>query len=395
MAGWLLLTWDGAGNQGPMIALAQRLAARGHRVVFAGYGGQRARFERAGFAFRELPRADAGYPAAPPPEGWLPALAGAVWACPAQAEDLDELLADGSYDGVVADCLMFGALARLETSGIPAAVLVHSAPGALCPPGEAMDGMLLPAVNALREGIGRPAIERLWDAWTPFPTLCATIPELDPLADEAPFDYVGPLFEEQAPSGWRAPWRADDPRPLVVAGFSTGLAWDQTSRIQRTLDAFADGAGPRLLVTTAMMDAAGLRVPENATVLPWLPHAEILPRAAAVVTHAGHGTVAAALAHGVPLVALPNPAADQPILAGRAAELGAGIALDGESAGPEEIAEAVRTVVEDPSYRAAALSLASGVAAERGPAAAVGRLERLLREAPPGRAGADRAARLS
>lgn len=380
MAGWLLLTWDGAGNQGPMVALAQQLAARGHRVVFAGYGGQRARFEGAGFEFRTLPRADAGYPTAPPPEGWLPALVGAVWACPAQAADVEELLADGSFDGVVADCLMFGALARLESSAVPAAVLVHSAPGALCPPGEAMDGMLLPAVNALREGIGRPALGRLWDAWTPFPTLCASIPELDPLADRSPFEYVGPMFEEQPPSGWRPPWRADDLRPLVVAGFSTGLAWDQISRIQRTLDAFADEAGPRLLITTGMMDAAGLRVPENATVLPWLPHAEVLPHAAAVVTHAGHGTAAAALAHGVPLVALPNPAADQPILARRAADLGAGIALDGEAAGPEEIAAAVRTVIGEPSYRAAALSLAGRIAAAPGPAGAAGRLERLLRK---------------
>ncbi|NKZ03594.1 glycosyltransferase [Actinomadura latina] len=377
MSGWLLLTWDGAGNQGPMIALAQHLAARGHKVTFAGYAGQRARFERAGFAFRPLPRADAGYPAAPPPEGWLPALVGAVWACPEQAADVEEALADGSYDGVVADCLMFGALARLETSEIPAAVLVHSAPGALCPPGQAMDQMLLPAVNALRGGAGRPALERLWDAWKPFPTLCASVRELDPLADQAPFDYVGPMFEEQPPSGWQPPWPADDPRPLVVAGFSTGLAWDQTSRIQRTLDAFAAG-GPRLLITTGMMDAAGLRVPENATVLAWLPHAEILPHAAAVVTHAGHGTVAAALAHGAPVVALPNPAADQPILAGRAAGLGAGIALDGEAADPGEIAAAVRTVIDDPSYRAAALSLAGRIAAAPGPAAAAGRLERLL-----------------
>lgn len=395
MSGWLLLSWDGAGNQGPMIALAQQLAARGHRVVFAGYGGQRARFERAGFEFRTLPRADAGYPAAPPPEGWLPALVDAVWACPAHAADIDEVLADGSYDGVVADCLMFGALARLETSAIPAAVLVHSAPGALCPPGQAMDGMLLPAVNALRAAAGRPALERLWDAWTSFPTLCASIPELDPLADQSPFEYVGPMFEEQAPSGWRAPWRADDLRPLVVAGFSTGLAWDQTSRIQRTLDAFADTAGLRLLITTGMMDAAGLRVPENATVLPWLPHAEILPHAAAIVTHAGHGTVAAALAHGVPLIALPNPAADQPILARRAVELGAGVALDGEAAGPGEIAAAVRTVIEDPSYRAAALALAGRIAAAPGPAAAVGRLERLLWKPSRGRAGGGGATRLS
>ncbi|MFB4305401.1 glycosyltransferase [Actinomadura sp. GTD37] len=384
MSGWLLLTWDGAGNQAPMTALAQGLAARGHEVVFAGYAGQRARFEKAGFGFRTLPRAAAGYPAATPPDGWLPALADAVWACRAQVADVEEALADGSYDGVVADCLMFGALAALETSPIPATVLVHSVPGALCPPGEGMDPMLLPAVNALRAAMGRPAVERLWDAWTPFPALCAGIRELDPLAGQAPpsFDYVGPLFQEQRPSGWRPPWPVDDTRPLVVAGFSTGLAWDQTSRLQRTLDAFAGDDSHRLLVTTGVMDAAGLRVPENATVLPWLPHGEILPRAAAVVTHAGHGTVSAALAHGVPLVALPNPAADQPILARRTAGLGAGIALDGEDAGPAAIAAAVRTVIGEPSYRASAASLADRIAAAPGLAGAVGRLERLVRAAP-------------
>jgi hypothetical protein len=41
---------------------------------------------------------------------------------------------------------------------------------------------------------------------------------------------------------------ADDSRPLVVAGFSTGPAWDQTSRVRRTLDALDDGRH-RLLVT--------------------------------------------------------------------------------------------------------------------------------------------------
>ncbi|GAA4305762.1 hypothetical protein GCM10023178_13380 [Actinomadura luteofluorescens] len=137
----------------------------------------------------------------------------------------------------------------------------------------------------------------------------------------------------------------------MVAGFSTGPAWDQTSRIQRTLDALADGRH-RVLVTSAMTDVAGLRVPGDAVVLPWVPHAEVLPHAAAVVTHAGHGTVTAALAHGVPIIALPNPAADQPALARRTVELGAGIALDGESARPEEIAAAVRAVIEDPSTSA-------------------------------------------
>ncbi|MGI5205182.1 glycosyltransferase [Spirillospora sp. CA-108201] len=386
MAGWLLLTWDGAGNQGPMTGLARRLEARGHTVTVAGHRWQRRRFGEAGLAFRTLPRADAGHPAAPPPEGWLPALVDAVWACPAHLADVPGLLAGGAYDGVVADCLMFGALAALEASSTPAAVLVHSAPGALCPPGGPMDRMLLPAVNAVRGRAGRPPIGSLWDAWTPFLPLCTSIRELDPLAGQAPpsFDYVGPVPDEQQPSGTRLPWAADDTRPLVVAGFSTGPAWDQTSRIQRTLDALADGRH-RALVTSATTDVAGVRVPGDAVVLPWVPHAEVLPHAAAVVTHAGHGTVTAALAHGVPIVALPNPAADQPALARRTAELGAGIALDGESAGPEEIAAAVRTVIEDPSYRAAATALAGRLRAAPGPEYAAARLERHARA--PGRAG--------
>lgn len=374
MAKWLLLTWDGAGNQAPMTALAQALLARGDSVTVAGYGHQRERFESAGFAFRTLPRAAAGYPSTPPPEGWMAVLPRTVWACEDHAADLDELLADGAYTGVVADCLMFGALAALETAGTPAVVLVHSAPGALVPPGGPMDAVLLPAVNALRTRTGHLPLYSLQDAWTPFLTLCTSIPELDPRP--APFTYIGPLIPAQPPSGWAAPWPADDPRPLVLAGFSTGPAWDQASRVQRTLDALAD-APYRVLATTALTDTTNLRVPGNAAVEPWIPHPEVLPWASAVVTHAGHGTLAAALTYGVPLVCLPNPEADQPALARRVADLGAGIALDGETATPAEIAEAVRTVVDTPSYAASATTLAMRLAQAPGPEGALTHLTKI------------------
>jgi UDP:flavonoid glycosyltransferase YjiC (YdhE family) len=377
MSRLLVLTWDGAGNQVPMAALGAELAARGHEITVAGYASQLGRFDRHGFDFRTLPRADAGYPAEPPPEGWIPALVDSVWACPAHLDDVEDLLRGGGYTAVIADCLMFGALARLETSAVPTAVLVHSAPGALTPPGEPMEGMLLPAVNAVRERAGLRPVIRLWDAWAPFTTICASITELDPLDGKVPeaYPYVGPLFEHTAPSGMRLPWGAADPRPLVVASFSTGPAWDQVSRIQRTLDAVA-GLPYRAVVTTAHTDGAALRVPGNAVTRRWVPHAELLPGAAATVTHAGHGTVAASLAYGVPVVCLPNPAADQPALAARVAELGAGIALDGETATPGEIAAAVRTVTEDPAYRTAAAALAARIATAPGVAAAADLIER-------------------
>ena len=279
---------------------------------------------------------------------------------------------------LVVDCLMFGALAAAEAAGWPAAVLVHSAPGAMGAPGGWLERMLLEAVNGVRAAAGLAAVATLWDVWARWPALCTTIPALDPLAARVPasFVFVGPVFERVPASGWRAPWPADDPRPLVLVSFSTNRAWDQAPRIRRTLAALA-GGDYRVLVATGQADVAGLAVPGDAVLLPYLPHAEILPQVAAVVTHAGHGTVAAALAHGLPLVCLPNPVGDQPPLAARVAALGAGRDLDSESASAADIAGAVGAVLTDPAYAAAARRLAADIAALPGAATAASRLERL------------------
>ncbi|QWF83898.1 glycosyltransferase [Amycolatopsis sp. CA-230715] len=379
MARLLFVSWYGAGNQGPAIAVARAMAERGHEIVFAGYANQRELFEGKGFEFRLLVRADAGYPKRTPPEGWLPSLVAAVWACPAHLEDLPAVLAGGSCDAIVVDCLMFGALAAAEASGLPVAVLVHSAPGALAAPGDPLEHAMLDAVNEVRQRAGLDAVARLWDAWTPLTTVCTSIPEMDPMADSAPesFRYVGPLRE----TGARETPPFDDPRPVVLAGFSTGPAWDQTSRVQRTLDALAD-EDVLLLATLAEVKMKALSVPENATVVPYLQHDSVLPHASAMVTHAGHGTVCAALAHGVPVVCLPNPGSDQHALAAHVSALGAGIALDGDAASPAEIREAVAEVVGSPAYATAARSLAARFAAAPGAAGAVAELERLVAHCP-------------
>lgn len=378
------LSWYGAGNEPPVIGVAQELAARGHEVDFTGYAGQRPRFTDLGFGFRVLERADAAYAAASAPPGdVMPALVDAVWACPEHLDDVADVLAVASADVLVVDCMLFGALAALEGSGVPVAVLVHSAPGALFPPGGGGEQLVLQRLNRVRMAAGRPAIARLWDAWAPFPTLCMSVAELDPLAARVPpsFRFVGPVSERVAPSGWRPPWPADDPRPLVMASFSTGHAWDQDSRIRRTLDALA-GDRYRLLVLSGVADVAGMQIPADAVVLPYVPHAEVLPHVAVTVTHAGHGTVAASLAYGVPLVSLPNPAADQPALAARVAELGAGIALDGETATAADVAEAVEVVLADVSYTAAARRLAMTIAASPGAQNCADVIEHLIHGVP-------------
>ncbi|GAA4199047.1 glycosyltransferase [Actinocatenispora rupis] len=381
MARFLFLTWPGAGNQVPETGVAGALRAAGHEVAFAGYATQADRFTALGFPFHVLRVADGRWPAQPP-DDWMPILPDLVWACGGHLDDVPRLLAEEPVDVLVVDCLMFGALAAAERAGIPAAVLVHSAPGALLPPSGPFEQLLLPAVNAVRANGDRTRLDRLWDAWTPFPTLCTSVRELDPLDGRLPpeFAFVGPVDEPSDPSGWTPPWPPEDPRPLVVASFSTGAAWDQTSRVQATLDAFAD-RHYRVLVTTGTVDPRRVRVSGDAAVVPFVPHADVVPGAVAVVTHAGHGTVAAAMRHGVPVVALPNPAADQPALAAHLAQRGAGIALDGERATPAEIRTAVDTVVRDRSFRDAAAAIATAIAAAPGAARAAG----LLTELQPAR----------
>jgi len=136
--------------------------------------------------------------------------------------------------------------------------------------------------------------------------------------------------------------------------------WDQRSRIQRTLDAL--GSRPvRVVVTTGMADIGGMRIPENAVLVQQVPHQEILEHAAVTVTHAGHGTLAMSLAHGVPLVCLPNPGADQQQLAAQVEALGAGRALAGDSASSEDIAAAVDEVLADQTYSATARKLGQAI----------------------------------
>jgi UDP:flavonoid glycosyltransferase YjiC (YdhE family) len=68
-----------------------------------------------------------------------------------------------------------------------------------------------------------------------------------------------------------------------------------------------------------------------------------------VVTHAGHGTVMAALAYGVPLVCIPL-GRDQYYVAGRVAAVGAGLVVDRNSAA-DVIGRALSEVLDHPSFR--------------------------------------------
>jgi MGT family glycosyltransferase len=246
------------------------------------------------------------------------------------------------------------------------------------PPDSPMGSARLAAANAFRATIGLPPMDRLNDGWDGLPTIVTTIPELDPAAEGAAgtVHYVGPVAERTPQSTWDPPWAPNDGRPLVLVSFSTTRMWDQASRIRNTLAALAEEPVRILLIANA--NSLPPELPDNATVRPFVPHAEVLPSVSATVTHCGHGTVTASLGHGVPIAGLPNPAADQPFLARRIQALGAGLAMDGESS-PDIIRVAVRDLLDQPSFREAADRLGRAIRAAPGAAGAADVLEQLDR----------------
>ena len=121
-----------------------------------------------------------------------------------------------------------------------------------------------------------------------------------------------------------------------------------------------------------------LPAPPNARVVDWLSYTRTMPHCAAVVCHAGHGTVVRALASGVPLVACPA-AGDMAENAARVAWAGAGVSLPRRLVTERGIRLAVRRVLSDPSYAARARELADWAGRNDGAEHAARVLEEKLR----------------
>ena len=130
--------------------------------------------------------------------------------------------------------------------------------------------------------------------------LAATLEQFDrPLAAPHPnVRYVGPVLDEESPS-WEPPGRS-----LVLVSFSTTYMRQETA-LRRALEAVGSLDVHAVCTLGNVLGRETLHASANVQILDWMPHGAILPYAAAVVTHAGHSTVMAALADGVPLVCMP------------------------------------------------------------------------------------------
>lgn len=427
---FLFTTWEGGGSVPPALTAAAKLAARGHRVRVMSDRCNRMEAEAAGARFVPWTRA----PSRPDrsrdsdvfrdwevdtPQEQIRRVVDRIMAGPAlaYAEDVIEELKLEPADLVVSSELLFGVMAGCEAAGQRFALLTCNVslfpiPGV--PPmgpgltpaatpeeeafhrevAEANRAMLdsgLPAVNAARAAFGLPPLATIADQHLAAERLLLGTSEAFDFAPPtlpAHIRYVGPQLEDPAwAEPWRSPWPAEDRRPLVLVAFSTSFQ-DHVGVLQRIVDAAAD-LPVRLLVTLGETISPDELVPaDNCRLVHSAPHNAVMPEAALVITHGGHGTVTRALMHLKPMIVVPH-GRDQNDNAARVTARGAGLRLDAD-ASIEQFRSAIEAVLSEPSFAAAAARLGRQVAEEVERSPVVEELEGLARggRAEDGRAAA-------
>ena len=229
-------------------------------------------------------------------------------------------------------------------------------------------------LNGARERLGLPPHEHVQGGISRRLALIATFPQLEyPRSAWEPWARVtGPLLWEQ-PFPDTEPPPGDDPLVLIAPSTSQDPK-------QRMLAAALEGlAGEpvRVLATTNRREPPQpLDVPPNARVVDWVSYARTMPRCAAVVCHAGHGTVARSLACGVPVVACPA-AGDMAENAARVRWARVGVSLPRRFVTPRGVRLAVRRALADSAYAENAGRLADWAKGHDGAAMAADELERL------------------
>jgi UDP:flavonoid glycosyltransferase YjiC (YdhE family) len=338
----LIATLGSYGDVQPFFGLAKTLRARGHEIfmIAPAIFGSAAR--RLGFDFAELGTENEYERVASRADLWRPVRGyrvlgeGIAFGLePAYRAIVDRYEPDRTV--LVSHALVFGARVAQEKLNIPT-VTIHLSPvvfrsllqPAFTPPLPVsprypawrnrlcyalVDALLVdPAfgrpLNAFRRKLGLPKVNGIFRDWVHSP------------------DRVIGLFPE-----WFAPPAPDWPKQTVLTGFPLYDEADVTPLDEELLRFLDEGEAPILFTSGSTMrhaerffDSAvkacqilnrrGLLLSPHAAHLPsrlppgirplrYTPFSRLLPRCAAIVHHGGIGTMALALAAGIPQVAVP------------------------------------------------------------------------------------------
>ena len=388
---FVVAAFGDAGHAFPAIALARALGRRGHEVLVETWERWRDSVEGEGLAFTAAEEYTTFPPQREMSGGWRSAADAAIALLP--------LMEEFRPDVVVSDILTLAPALAAERAGVKRATLiphvypVHE-PGlpffafGMQPPrtrvGRAVwrgaqhvleSGLRRgrDEMNETRAAVGLPPVEGFHGGISGELAMVATFPELEyPRRWPAGVHVTGPMQFELPYPDIELP-TGDE--PLVLVAPST--AQDPELRLARTaLQALAEEP-VRVVATTNRLDPGPVPdAPANAVVVDWLSYSQVMPRASLVVCHGGHGTVARALATGVPVLCCPH-VGDMAENSARVAWAGAGLMLPWRLLGHGPLRVAARRILRDQSFSRRAAEFAAWSDANDGADCGAGLVERL------------------
>jgi MGT family glycosyltransferase len=280
---------------------------------------------------------------------WAGAMLAALWDVPAVQLATSHL----PYRGLVRD--MFGVDDIREIPGygqLEAALAAHNVPG---------------GVHALTLSPSH-AIAFLPRAFQRYPDTVT--------AGQA--HYVGPVLANRSFQGhWEPP---TGNRPILLISLGTQFC-HRPEFYRACAEAFSTLDWHVVMACgTAAVSAELGRLPGNFEVHRSVPQLNVLAHAGAFITHGGMGSTLEALAHDVPLVAVPQMA-EQRVNAAQIAELHLGVHLPREEATAAALRAAVLRVTTDDTIAAGVRAMQAHIAESGGAPAAADVVERMLQRA--------------
>jgi MGT family glycosyltransferase len=426
MARILLGTFPHAGHVNPFLPLVRALVARGHEVVWNTSAKLRERVEATGARLAPFERARDFLDYDPQefaPGKKLSGTASLKLAtkhvfidnAPRHMQDLDAISRTFRPDMLLCDPGFIGASWYHQRTGLPLAIL-NVLPMALSSrdtppsgigltPGKspfermrntaltwAIENVLFRDVqqhwNAVRAATGLPPTGWFQDTATDCELyMQPTVPSFEfPRSDLVPHAHFIGAMPAATPLQWERPawWdELDGGRPIVHVTQGT-VANERPTLIAPTLEGLADEEV--LVVATTggrPLEEMGLGpLPKNARVASFLSYPELLPRTAAMVTNGGYGGTQQALSFGIPLV-VAGTTEDKPEVAARVAWAGVGHNLHTDAPRPEQVRDAVRSLLADGDYRQRARALAAEYARYDAVAMGVALIERVAATGRP------------
>jgi UDP:flavonoid glycosyltransferase YjiC (YdhE family) len=380
----LFTSLSGLGHVHPMLPLALALQVRGHEVRWAVAAQTCSRVEQAGIkaiaagldfspGVEEYRRRYPEAAALPREERRAHAflkLFGEINAPPMVA-DLLRILQEWMPDLVVHDAAELAAPIAASSAGVPH---VTHAYGAVIPP------QMLAAVGE--------EVAQLWRsaglAPRPFGgsydhLYLDVYPASMQSADMTHIPWRQPLrpvaFDALGDEGLLSELVQESDRPLVYLTF--GTRFNDNPTFHAAVEAIRE-FDVQLLVTVGPSGdptAFGPQ-PVHVRVERYVPQTLVLDRCDVVASHAGSGTLLAALARGIPQLCLPQ-GGDQFGNAASCARVGAGLALRPEEADRNAISNALKRLLADPSFRDSAATVATEIEGMPSPEQVAGVVEAL------------------